>query len=54
MHYYWLKDKETQHPFNIYWKHGKGEGDPNRADYHTKHFPIAYDRGIRPTYIFDK
>ena len=54
MRFYWLKDRDAKNQIHIYWKKGKNDNDPNRADYHTKHFPTIYHRGIRPTYVFDK
>ena len=54
MRYYWLRDKETQKQIKIYWKRGKDETDPNKADYHTKHHYTVYHRGIRPNYVLDK
>lgn len=54
MRYYWLRDKETQKQIKVYWKRGKDETDPNKADYQTKHHYTVYHRGIRPNYFLDK
>ena len=53
MRLYWLQDNETKNNVNIYWKKGKDETDPNKADYQTKHHPIIHHRGVRNTYVMD-
>ena len=35
MQFYWIRDRNNQDKFNIYWK----PGSTNRGDYFTKHFP---------------
>ena len=49
MRYYWLRDRQTQQQFDIYWKPGP-ESD---ADYFTKHHPTLHHRQTRPRYIRD-
>ena len=49
MRYHWLRDRETQGQFNIYWK----PGEENNADYWTKHHPIIHHRNMRKKYIMD-
>jgi hypothetical protein len=52
MHLHWLRDKEKQKYFNVFWD----KGSNNYADYFTKHHPIIHHRRIRNerTYIRDK
>ena len=38
MKYHWLRDRQTQGQFNIYWD----KGSNNHADYFTKHHPTKY------------
>ena len=40
MRYHWLRDRENQGQFDIYWK----PGEENLANYFTKHYPIIYHR----------
>ena len=47
MRYHWLIDQSELDNLCIYWD----KGDENFADYHTKHFPPAYHRNVRPNYI---
>jgi hypothetical protein len=47
MRYYWLKDRERQKEFRIYWRQGK----LNRGDYVTKHHPASHHQAIRPTIL---
>ena len=54
MRYYWLRDKQAKNEINVYWKKNNDDNDPNRADYHTKHFYAVYHRGIRQDYVLDK
>ena len=54
MRYYWLRDNETKNNIKVYWKRGKDEKDPNRADYHTKHHPTVHHRGVRSDYVLDR
>ena len=52
MHLHWLRDKEKQKYFKVFWDKGAN----NYADYFTKHHPIIHHRRIRNerTYIRDK
>ena len=47
MRYHWLKDRQQQQQFYIYWD----KGSNNHADYWTKHFSPTYHQDIRSTYI---
>ena len=49
MRYYWLRDRQNQKQFDIYWD----KGTRNNADYHTKHHPAAHHRAIRSRYVRD-
>ena len=42
----WLKDREAQGQFRIYWD----KGSHNLADYHTKHHPPEYHIAHRQTH----
>ena len=50
MRYYWLRDRQTQHQFNIFWEKGVN----NDADYFTKHHATAHHRAQRAKYVRDK
>ena len=54
MQYYWLRDQSELKNIKVYWKRGKDEEDPNKADYHTKHHSTVHHRGVRPFYVHDK
>jgi hypothetical protein len=43
MRFYWLKDREAQKQFKIYWRAGK----LNRGDYYTKHHPAIHHVNTR-------
>ena len=43
MYLHWLRDKENQKIFKVYWDKGANQG----ADYFTKHHPIIHHRRIR-------
>ena len=43
MRYHWLRDRQTQQQFNIYWD----KGTNNHADYFTKHHPVKHHLDIR-------
>ena len=43
----WLRCREAQGQFRIYWD----KGAHNLADYHTKHHPPAYHIAHRPTHV---
>jgi hypothetical protein len=47
MRFYWLKDREAQKQFKIFWRQGK----LNRGDYVTKHHPAIHHQAIRPTIL---
>ena len=47
MRFYWIQDRINQGHFIVYWASGKY----NLGDYYTKHFPTAYHRVVRPTYV---
>jgi hypothetical protein len=48
MRFYWIRDRVRQGQFHVYWKPGK----QNKADYFTKHHPVAHHRAIRSTYLY--
>ena len=50
MRYYWLRDRQTQQQFDIYWDRGTN----NIADYYTKHHATVDHCAKRPRYIKDK
>jgi hypothetical protein len=45
MRFYWLKDREYQSQFHIYWRKGKD----NLADYFTKHHSPMHHCRVRST-----
>ena len=47
MRFHWLRDRECQKQFRIYWRPGK----LNYADYWTKHHPAAHHKGVRREFI---
>jgi hypothetical protein len=47
MRFHWLRDRECQKQFRIYWRPGK----LNYADYWTKHHPAAHHKGARKEFI---
>ncbi|MBM5801495.1 MAG: hypothetical protein FJ077_11840 [Cyanobacteria bacterium K_DeepCast_35m_m2_023] len=47
MRFHWLRDREAQGQFKIYWRPGK----TNRADYYTKHHSPAYHVNIRSEFL---
>ena len=44
---HWLRDREAQQHFNIYWDKGKN----NHGDYFTKHHPPNYHQSMRAQYL---
>ena len=50
MRFYWLKDRQQQKQFNIYWEPGKS----NLADYFTKHHSAAHHKSVRPIYLYEE
>jgi hypothetical protein len=47
MRFHWLRDRECQKQFRIYWRPGK----LNYADYWTKHHPGKHHRNIRKEFL---
>ena len=50
MNWNWLRDKQTQKIFRIYWK----PGAQNHADYWTKHHSPTYHARVRSRYVLNK
>ena len=50
MRFYWLKDRQQQKQFSIYWENGKN----NFADYFTKHHSPSHHKAVRPIYLHDE
>ena len=49
MNLHWLRDKEAQKYFKIFWEKGSGNG----GDYFTKHHPTIHHRSQRGRYVRD-
>ena len=49
MRFFWVRNRQEQKQYNVYWKPGRF----NKSDYYTKHHPIAHHRNVRPYYVFD-
>jgi hypothetical protein len=47
MRFHWLRDRECQRQFRIYWQQGK----LNYTDYWTKHYPTKHHQHIRKEFI---
>ena len=47
MRFHWLRDRECQEQFRIYWRPGR----QNYADYWTKHHPAKHHANIRRQFI---
>ena len=47
MRFHWLRDRECQQQFRIYWRPGK----MNYADYWTKHHPESHHRNIQKEFL---
>ena len=47
MRFYWLRDRQEQGQFDIYWEPGKH----NLADYFTKHHLSIYHKLVRSIYL---
>ena len=47
MRFHWLRDRECQNQFRIYWRPGK----LNYADYWTKHHAGKHHRNIRKEFL---
>ena len=50
MRYHWLRDRETQQQFHIFWR----PGDENNSDYYTKHHATNHHRATRPKHVRDR
>ena len=50
MRIYWLKCREAQKQFDIYWE----KGATNLADYFTKHHSQAHHKAVRAIYLLDE
>ena len=48
MKFFWLKYRETQKQFTIYWRPGSENG---AADYVTKHHPPSHHKRMRPKFF---
>jgi hypothetical protein len=49
MRYYWLRDRENQQMFKVFWERGLD----NNADYFTKHHSTVHHRETRARYVQD-
>jgi len=47
MRFYWLRDRENQGQFLLYWDRGMC----NLADYFTKHHSAAHHKKMRPMHL---
>ena len=47
MRFHWLRDRECQRQFRIYWRPGR----LNYADYWTKHHPATHHKNIRKEFL---
>ena len=47
MRFHWLRDRECQEQFRIYWRPGK----LNYADYWTKHHPAKHHQNVRKEFL---
>jgi len=47
MRFHWLRDREAQEQFRIYWRPGK----TNLADYFTKHHPPSHHANVRSEFL---
>ncbi len=47
MRFHWLRDREAQGQFKIYWR----PGTTNLADYFTKHHPPAHHANMRAEFL---
>ena len=47
MRFHWLRDREAQGQFNIYWR----PGNTNLADYFTKHHAPAHHANVRAEFL---
>ena len=49
MRFFWVRDRQQQKQYNVYWRPGRF----NKSDYYTKHHPVAHHQNVRPYYVFD-
>ena len=49
MRMHWVRDKQQQGEFDVYWESGPN----NNVDYYTKHHVIKHHRAKRPLYVID-
>jgi len=47
MKLHWLRDRQNQNQFHIYW----AKGDTNKADYFSKHHTAAHHQRVRHQYL---
>ena len=47
MRFYWLRDREKQGQFNLYWNQGAN----NLSDYFTKHHPASHHQKMRKLFM---
>ena len=47
MRFHWLRDKQAQRHFHVYWD----KGENNMADYFTKHHSPEHHKRMRPKYV---
>ena len=47
MRFHWLRDRQTQKQFRIYWR----PGAQNRGDYWTKHHAAAHHKNMRSMFL---
>jgi len=47
MRFHWLRDREAQGQFNVYWR----PGNTNLADYFTKHHAPAHHANVRAEFL---
>ena len=50
MRFYWLRDRQRKHEFDIFWK----KSAENIADYHTKHHSTRHHQEVRSQYVWDR
>ena len=50
MRFYWLKCRQQQKKFDVYWDNGKNDF----ADYFTKHHSPSQHKAVRPIYLFNQ
>ena len=47
MRFFWMRCKESQKMFRVYWR----PGTTHMADYQTKHHPSAHHRNVQPEFL---